>query len=269
MSYIQCITENCSLQRLNCTDVWLITLGAVLMYALTILLKLIINKTKMSTSFNWVKNFTLKFFRSLLTIISIDYVISKKQKTELELKYCIFERKESKDVANEEGKTKYKIARSKYIKTNNIANLITSSIIVVIVLVFVYVHKVRWLWMVFGGLLFYRVVSRTMEINLSFLLDIIGEKERQSSLSGRERMCLALKSLLEEAVLFVGMYAVLRRSFLSEFFWTCITAGARSFIPTLPDGCASIVTFIATYQAICSLILITLSLASYISEKSD
>lgn len=108
-----------------------------------------------------------------------------------------------------------------------------------------------------------RFISRTIEINVSFILDIV-EKKKSSSLNKYERILLAFGSLLEEAALFSGIYLILDLDKCHA-----ILAGLYSFILNRYEceECNVLFQYLSVYQVFSSLVLITLSFASYISYK--
>ncbi len=104
-----------------------------------------------------------------------------------------------------------------------------------------------------------------MEINFAFVSDIISDKPKSSNLTGANRFGLAILSIIEEAVLFSDIYLV-----IGEDAMQSVVLGMHSLILTLATLTDSVVAnhvwynFIPIYQLVCSLILVTLCLVSYI-----
>ena len=190
--------------------------------------------------------------------ISPDYQLSKRYKKKL---------KGTTDSGDKHQLEETELAN--YICRNNTWNLIISAVLIIIVLSLAYLTSHYWLWAFLSGVLGYRILSRTVEINLAFFKDVCEENENKSNLSAQKRIRLAIKSLIEEALLFSGFYSLMSDEFSWNYLAEAVLNGARSFIPSLPDAEASnkLMAFMETYQAICSLILITLSIASYISRQ--
>lgn len=95
--------------------------------------------------------------------------------------------------------------RSAYIRANNIFNIIFTCILAF----FSYI----WIQCGFGNveilyyILFVRIVSRTIEIILSFILDVISFKKKKSNLRFSRRCSLAITSLFEVLMLaFIVFY---------------------------------------------------------------
>lgn len=105
-----------------------------------------------------------------------------------------------------------------------------------------------------------------MEINFSFYLDAISDKNK-SGIQPGERISLALKSLFEEFILFSGFFASMFNEFNWNYIGYALVSGARSFIPTIPDTFETFADIITVYQAVCSLILISLAIVIYMSNN--
>ena len=113
-----------------------------------------------------------------------------------------------------------------------------------------------------------RTWSRTMEINISFLEDVISGFPTRSSLSPSERFKLALISLFEEAILFSGVYTIICK----KISWKAMFWGFHSLVVSSPEFCETaptILDVIAWYQILCTTLLISIALASYIGGISS
>ena len=239
------------IDMLTSSSWWGILIGIITMFACTSLIKWLL----------FIKKQNLKIIeipKWLLWIISPDYQLSNLYKDKLKEKGD----NQNKDQLEEEN------ARAEYICRNNIWNLVISGGLVVVVLLLAYLTRNYWLWAFLSGFLGYRILSRTVEINLAFFNDVCDKLENKSNLSPQKRIRLAIKSLIEEVFLFFGIYALMSGDFSWSFIGIAMMAGAKSFIPSIPEVSCSFVALVGAYQAICSVILITLSIASYISRQS-
>ena len=269
MNSINCIANEIFLPAIKDGNWKCLLLGVGIMLVLTVVIKLSINLC-LYKRLKKPKDALKKFFRLvieiLLSIPSIDYCITTMQKRRLKVK--IASEQESKEGIKEndgqESNSQSNVLGD-YIKRNNHWNLIAS---VLLVVVGVFLWCVGFLWIVIVGLLGYRTLSRTMEINISFLRDIM-DKSNNSDLQSIDRIKLAIKSLLEETILFFAFYLVLNKCYDIKYFCSSIIASTRSIIPTIPDAQGTFVFVVATYQAISAFILITLSIAMYISRAKD
>ena len=115
------------------------------------------------------------------------------------------------------------------------------------------------------GIITIRLISRTMEINLSFFYDIISKQDnKKSNLNREERIKLALFSFIEEIILFFALYLAIARNVDCEN----ITKKAFSFLFGADVGTDFGLLCASTYQKICTFIIITLSLVTYVSNSS-
>lgn len=198
---------------------------------------------------------------AFLFIISLDYCFAKCAKKKIKSKYEQEPAKEQKT----EDKQKKELAQ--YIKTANHANLIISIILCIITIPLVFFCNCEFIYFFLFGLIGFRLWSRTMEINAAFLKDCV-EKDKNSDLGKYERIKLAFFSLIEEAVLFMGIY-----TFFDKMEWyKPILGGLHSFILSPVSICSAyrfavFFKFVAVYQIICSVVLITISFATYISKQ--
>ena len=113
------------------------------------------------------------------------------------------------------------------------------------------------------GIITIRLISRTMEINLSFFYDIISKQDnKKSNLNREERIKLALFSFIEEIILFFALYLAIARNVDCEN----ITKKAFSFLIGVYVGTDFGLLCVSTYQKICTFIIITLSLITYVSN---
>ena len=266
MNSINCIANKFFLPAIKDGNWKCLLLGVGIMLVLTVVIKLSINLClykRLKKPKDALKRFFRLVIEILLSILSIDYCITTMQKRRLKVKI-------NRNKKKYHGKRCAEMqligtAHRRYIKRNNHWNLIVS---VLLVAAGVFLCRVECLWIVIVGLLGYRTLSRTMEINISFLRDIM-DKSNNSDLQSIDRIKLAMKSLLEETILFFSFYLVLNKCYDIKYFWSSIIASTRSIIPTIPDAQGTFVFVVATYQAISAFILITLSIAMYISRAKD
>lgn len=196
----------------------------------------------------------VQFCKGILAFIfSIDLFLSTKFKNLIKERY-----------AQDESKSKSE--RGDYIKRMNICNLCVSIFLVL----FVYMVKYIPCDNVLGickYILIARGVSRTWEINVAFFKDVTSAGVKDSNIKNEERIGLALKSLVEEAVLFSGGYLL-----IGERFVDSIAMGAHSLIVYLASysielsGFRELLKFVPIYQLLCSLVLVTFCLVSYIGN---
>ena len=221
----------------------LFVLGVVLCLAITCFFKI----TKAPSRNETNKCCFAEFLKALLlSFLSLDYVISKNQKS----------------VDKEE--------RTKYIKCQNSKNLILSVICSIVVISLWYLLDCKQIYPFLLGIVLFRLWSRANEITYSFVKDVVSKEGKKSNLKKQDRISLAIKSLLEEAFLFACVHAcLLKECANSEGIAYGIMYGVKSFLPSVIIGIqeGAIVTgILSAYQTISSVALITLSIASYISE---
>lgn len=170
---------------------------------------------------------------------------------------------------NEDSK-QAKAERSKYIKAANALNLLISFLLCVCIFLLKSFFSSEWPCWLLLGMIAFRALSRTVEINVSFFKDCVSAEEKQSDLSKYERIGLAFKSLLEEALLFAGIYVFFPGQ--NPPFWNAMLGGLHSFIlspVSYKTNFQGLFSFVAIYQTICSIILITISFATYISASGE
>ena len=221
----------------------LFVLGVVLCLVMTCFFKI----TKVSSRNETNKCCFAEFLKALLlSFFSLDYVISKNQKSD------------------------DKEERKKYIKCQNCRNLILSVICSITIVLLWYLLDCKQIYPFLLGIILFRLWSRANEITSSFVIDVVSKEEKKSNLKKQDRISLAIKSLLEEAILFACVHACLLKECLnSEGIAYGIMYGVKSFLPSVIIGMqeGAIVTgILSAYQAFSSVALITLAIASYISE---
>ncbi len=187
-------------------------------------------------------------FKFLLGIFNVDYTISKLFKNKIKV-----DSKSEKNV---------KTPLSLFIVRSNYVNLLFSVILAIALCIVCWKFKnLKEICLIIIGV---RLFFRTMEINFSFVCDIIDERN-QSLLKVNERIKLAFLSLIEEAILFAITYYCM----CSIDLFTAIYGGLHSFILSVPNIGDSLeccmFKIVSVYQAICSVVLITISFAGYIS----
>mgnify|MGYP002522632723 CR=1 FL=1 len=244
---------------------WSFLIGIASMVALTFLLRLMMSrfvKWFSESGFpvvEWLKSIALLF-------ISLDYVLAAYEKKKIEKEAS--SEGTSTEKKNEEPKpdteTEIKCKKGNYIRTANTGNLIASFVLAVsAVLVRIFGNGV---WCnILLGVLAYRILSRTMEINISFVKDIATEGHT-SDLKAGDRISLAVRSLIEEATLFAGMYCFL---FAEGSLLQAIVSGLYSFTTDAVSNADGWVALTSVYQKTCTSILVVLCIASYISGRKD
>ena len=235
--------------------IWQIILGVFLAILITVLTKFVIKKR-----FNGkrtARNIFKYFKKVILWIFSPDYQIAKKQKDKL----CP---SQEKNTETNENNDSIKNKRADYIKIANANNLIFTLIITFITSTIFMIFKYDWIYNISIGFIGYRLCSRTIEINISFIKDILSE-EKKSSLKKIERIKLAFTSLVEEAILFAGIYVVMMKNICDA-----VLGALHSFVLSPVSFCQfnGFGNFLALYQVICTIILLTISFASYISSSN-
>ena len=222
----------------------LFVLGVVLCLVMTCFFKI----TKVPSRNETNKCCFAEFLKALLLyFFSLDYVLSYRQKSD------------------------DKEERTKYIKCQNWKNLILSIIYSIVVFLLWYFLDCKQIYPFLLGIVLFRLWSRANEITISFFIDVVISKgEKKSKLDKQDRISLAINSLLEEAILFACVHAcLLKECANSEGIAYGIMYGVKSFLPSVIIGIqeGAIVTgILSAYQTISSVALITLSIASYISE---
>lgn len=162
-------------------------------------------------------------------------------------------------------------ARARFIKRQNCWNFLLSLSLFITLAIFM---KKGWECDFLKILILIRLVSRTMEINLAFFADVVSDPtEKESSLKREDRIKLALVSFLEEIILFFAFYSIIAGKVNHEVF-----KEAFSFLFNIddpPDICPHekiLLRFAFAYQKLCTFVIITLSLVTYVSlspSKSD
>ena len=221
----------------------LFILGIILCFAVTCFFKI----TKLSSKKVINKSAFTFFFKNIFaSFLSLDYVLSKIQKSDDE------------DV------------RTKYIKNQNCRNLILSFIYSIVIILLWYLLDCTHVYPFLLGVIFFRLWSRANEITYSFVKDVVSKEEKKSKLDKHDRIHLAIKSLIEEAILFACVHVCLLKECANfEGIAYGIMYGVKSFLPSVIIGMqeGAIVTgILSAYQAFSSVALITLAIASYISE---
>ena len=228
-------------------------MGLCLIVVFTLIIRFTLCKTA-KLKCDKLKKIFLLILKVFLYVLSLDYCCAKCSKNRIKKEY----KQDKKQRAAE---------LSKYIKRANCVNFIFSFCIVLIVIILTFTNC-NTLHSFLFGIIAYRCLSRTLEVNISFLKDCL-EKGKNSDLTKYDRIKLAFISLAEEAFLFTGIYIF---AFSKADWWKSILGGLHSFILSPYNVCQKnvlgiILSFVAVYQVICSIILITISFANYISKR--
>lgn len=157
-----------------------------------------------------------------------------------------------------------KYARSFYIIKANHVNLFVSIVLVGGCWLLIGFVKNDTCWFILSFFILARMISRTMEINISFFKDIFGN-EKNSTLTNSARIKLAVFSLCEEAALFSFVYYAFGNGGGSVF--DSILLGMGSFIMSNGGDFEGnpFLKGVAIYQGLSAVILVTLSIANYLS----
>jgi hypothetical protein len=194
---------------------------------------------------------------SLLYILLFpDYLKSKY------LKYLI-KNKKSNDQQNE-AKKKEELGR--FIKYSNYGNLLISIIIFIITCVF-YSQK-YWLLL---GFVFWRFVSRSLEIMIAFVKDVTSKSKKSSYLDKYDRIKLATTSYIEIIIYSAAFYVTLGKN-IDYIQALLLSLGTSTFthVPFYTDAIEIKLfekdwMYLFVYlQVLTSISLVVLSIASYI-----
>lgn len=163
------------------------------------------------------------------------------------------------------------MARGKLIVFCNWFNLFLSLVLVVVAFIAVCVKCDVFMYVMFG-VISYRILSRTIEINVSFVKDICTRAaNKKSNLDKYDRIRLAIKSLIEEALLFAAMYAFLTKGDCNIL--QCLIGGLHSFTidvyaaENVQVWSSDWLKLVAVWQKFCSGILVTLCIAQYFAGE--
>lgn len=249
-------------------NIWWIALGLVVGMVLTIVIRLFLGrgtkKEKTDDESSWIVRFAKRIGNFVLAVCSLDYHLAKIQKMPLKKE---IERIEKSDDAQKEELSLAKGKLANYIESANILNLISTLGLAIVAFIALAVKCDVFTYITFG-VLCYRTLSRTIEVDVSFVKDICTRvANKKSNLDKYDRIKLAIKSLIEEALLFAAMYAFLIKGDCNIL--QCLIGGLHSF--TIDVYAAESVQvwsgewfkFVAVWQKVCSGILITLCIAQY------
>lgn len=234
--------------------------GVIIMVVATVVFRIVL--IQQFKKDNQVRRFNFPLL--LLYVISADFCLAMIAKKAINAYYLAEE-----GIQQQERVERSKQARARYIKNANIHNLFLSLILSVLTfLLFVScVHcdccpYLQWFVYGFFG---YRLLSRTFEINVSFFKDCF-DREHESNLDRYDRIKLAFKSLLEETVLFTALY-----SFAKLKWWEALLGGLHSLIlsPYSVGYNSAFFKFVAVYQVICTIVLLTIAFATYVSTPDQ
>lgn len=186
------------------------------------------------------------FLNVQLFIFTPDYVIAK---------FC-------KDVFWQTKKDSEK--RASLIRLFNIENLVISFLFVLLFCFFAYTNLLecyflrRFVLVLLGA----RIISRTIEISISFVKDVCSSKH-SSSLDRRGRITLAFLSILEVLILSFGVsYCAPTEHNVSK-----AAIEAISLIQQLPNSLTGGTNIVKTFSAISCFSLIGVVIGSYLGER--
>jgi hypothetical protein len=192
----------------------------------------------------------------ILTLATPDYIIARF------LKYLI-KNKKSNDQQNEAEEYE---KLGNFIKYSNYGNLLISIIIFIITCVF-YSQK-YWLLL---GFVFWRFVSRSLEIMIAFVKDVTSKSKKSSYLDKYDRINLATTSYIEIIIYSAAFYVTLGKN-IDYIQALLLSLGTSTFthVPFYTDAIEIKLfekdwMYLFVYlQVLTSISLVVLSIASYI-----
>ena len=234
-----------------------IPLGMVIMLVVTVAVRVVLLQTTTN------KGMTLgKIVRIvalvLFAFVSPDYVAAYLSKVKLD-RYCEGQKNNYAD--DKQYDNFKKDLKAKYISRANTVNLVIG-VMIMIVAACVAMFCDGWAYNIFYGLVAYRLLSRTLEINISFIRDIADDKKK-SSLEPSQRVSLAIRSLVEEAAMFAAVYCFML-PMTSDCWLDAFTGGLFSFVKDVFSEDSGILRFTSVYQKVCSVTLVALCIAVYL-----
>lgn len=236
-----------------------IPLGMVIMLGMTVAVRVVLLQATINKRMTFgkiVRTVALVLF----AFVSPDYVAAYLSKAKID-SYCEGQRKNYAD--DKQYNEFKKEIKAKYITSANTVNLVIS-VMLMIVAACVAMFCDGWAYNIFYGLVAYRLLSRTLEINISFVRDIAdGSKNKNSTLTAGQRVSLAIRSLVEEAALFAAIYCFILH-ITSDCWLDAFTGGLFSFVYDVFSKDSSILRFTSVYQKVCSVTLIVLCIAVYL-----
>ncbi|GEM_PF-1487399 len=192
----------------------------------------------------------------------------------------------------------FPVVKAKYLQFRNKLNLYVSivfllNITVIVLFVLPYLDRKGDALLILLIMMATRLFQRTIEIGWAFYQDITSEKPKSSTLTGSNRLILAVKSIIEimiTSALFyflfdsLGNLEAVKKPFqegYAEYVWmtmvgmaeTSVGSVAVSFfnvsLPLDSDNPFTFRTVIHIVQVGISIILITLSIANYLNMKKN
>lgn len=242
--------------------------GIVIMLAVTAVIRAILWYASVNNERNFCK-VVRTIALVLFVFISPDYVAAYLSKKNIE-KRCGKDDKNAEQPGEnaEQPDERVKVKKAKYITSANTVNLIFS-VMLMIAAACVATFCDGWAYNIFFGMVAYRLLSRTLEINISFIRDIADDKdEKKSNLKPGQRVSLAIRSLVEEAALFAAIYCFML-PMTANGWLNAFTGGLFSFVLDVFSSCECnmLLRFISIYQKVCSAILVTLCIAAYLESN--
>lgn len=206
--------------------------------------------------------------KSIVAVLSPDYSCQKCLKAKVKKQYGADDADAYKVKSNE-----HREILTKCIRWSNVSNCVISFFVCVgAILTAQLCGDNGWFWAMLGFIA-YRTLSRTMEINISFVKDIT-EKDKKSTLKTGERTGLVVTSLIEEVFLFAGIYAFGLPG--AQNIWVALTGGlhsmtidAFSVVAESLKWSTELFGFVATYQKACTVLLFSLVIVSYLSNTDN
>lgn len=154
--------------------------------------------------------------------------------------------------------------RSKIVWCFNIENLVLSFMFIILFGMFAYLDffQCHWFHRIVLVFLGFRIISRTIEISVSFVKDICSS-EHSSKLNWQNRVTLAFLSILEIVILSFGVnYCVGTTHSLSE-----AAIKALTLVQSLPNVGLGGTYIVNSFSALCCFSLIGIVIGAYINGK--
>ncbi len=157
-----------------------------------------------------------------------------------------------------------------YVKQNNKANLIASTILTVFCFIFYRAYPGSDLSHLLCALSVIGFISRSYEISYAFACDIVQRHESATGLTKYERIRLAFLSYLEIFIYSSAAYTALPAiSSLSQAIMLSLNVGTLTNVGYAFDGLeTSLETHIVFIQVVASQSLVILSFAGYLSRDN-
>lgn len=227
----------------------LLFIGLFIAYYLIVFISKLVLCIRCQCDFCKTKHIVLKI---ILALLLPDYLITKLMKE----KY-----KNEQSETNEDADVE-KQKLGKMIKKFNCFNLVLSIILCVVFITVALISSNKWNNLLIM-IMIIRYLSRTLEVVISFVLDIFDKQnEKSSNLAPKERIKLALKSFLEIFILAFTFIFLINNDIFNSFVIT-FESIFQEF-----DKCDNI-KFIQLFLALTFYAIITNYISNIINNKAD